>query len=150
MFKILKSKRRNIPLIYLIVFLLLLYATFLPIYRTGDPRRTGYIESQHITIGYHFTHVALIFYLIGVILLFLRRPIASFVLTAIGNFWLSGSIIYFLYEVATIEKGEAYAILYGFYILVSLWIFLIILNILMIKFKSELSVRPRKDQPVNT
>ena len=144
-FKILKSKRRDIPLIYLIAFLILLVATFLPAFRTGIPRLTVVTYYS----GYYFTHVTLIFYLIGVILIFFRRPTASIVLTAIGNAILSITIIYFLYEVATMEKGEAYKFFYGFYIIVFLWIVLILINIYMFKFKSELSVRHPPDQPVN-
>jgi hypothetical protein len=68
---------------------------------------------------------------------------------AIGNTILSMTLIYFFIDLATIKKGEAYAILYGFYIIVFLWIVLIIINIFMFKFKSELSVRHPPDQPVN-
>ena len=91
----------------------------------------------------------MIFYLIVVILIFFRRPTASIVLTIIGNAILSMVIIYFLVGVATIEKGEIRHFYYGFYILIFLWIVLIIINILMFKFKSELSSRHPPDQPAN-
>ena len=145
MFKIPKLKSENIPLIYFIAFLILVVATFLPAVRLGDPR----IHTVSYYIGYHFTHVTLIFYLIGVILIFFRRPIASFVLTAIGNFILSGTIIYLLYEVGTRTKGQAYTFLYGFYIIAFLWIVLISINILMFKYKADLGAKPPPVQPVN-
>ncbi len=82
-------------------------------------------------------------------MIYCRRSTASIVLTAIGNAILSLTLINFFVDVATITKGEAYAILYGFYIILFLWIVLIIINIFMFKFKSELSVRHPPDQPVN-
>ncbi len=148
MFKILKLKGANIRLIYLIAFLIILWATFMPAFTTQDPSRSDF--SADIYTGYYFTHVTLIFYLIGVILIFFRRPTASFVLTVIGNAILSMVIIYFLaFTVGTIEKGEIWHFYYGFYIILFIWIVLIILNILIYKFKSELSVKPSPDQPVN-
>ena len=116
---------------------MLLVASFTSAVRTGDPRfgNVGYLY------GYHFTQVTIIFYLIGVILIFFRKVIVSFVFTVIGNVILSGTILYFLYEVATMPKGAAYLLLYGFYIIVFLWIVLIIINILMIKYKEDLSVK---------
>ena len=116
-------------------------------FTTQDPRRSDF--SGEIYCGYYFNHVTLIFYLIGVILIFFRRPTASIVLTIIGNAILSMVIIYFLVDVATIEKGEIWHFYYGFYILIFIWIVLIIINILMFKFKSELSGKRQPDQPVN-
>ena len=144
MSKISKLKGAHIKLMYLIAFLLLLWATFMPAFTTQDPRQSDF-STESISYGYHFTQVTLIFYLIGVILIFFRSPTASIVLTAIGNAILSIFIIYFLYEVATIEKGEIWYFYYGFYIIVFLWIVLIIINISMFKFKSELSTKHQPD-----
>ena len=150
MFKILKSKRRDIPLIYLIVLLLFFVACFLPIYsyyRESDLFHDGW-DTYY---GFSFTSFPLFFYLAGVILLYIRRVNTSTAVTAMGNAILGlNFFLFFLYDLYFISKGERYRIEYGFYILIFLWIVLITLNILMSVYKADLGVKKPPVQPVNT
>jgi len=147
-FKILKSKRRDIPLIYLIVLLLFFVACFLPIYSYYN--ESDIYPEWDTYYGFSFTSFPLLFYLVGVILLYIRRVNISTAVTAMGNAILGlNFFLFFLYDLYFISKGERYRIEYGFYILIFLWIVLITINILMAVFKADLGVKKPPVQPVN-
>ncbi len=149
MFKIPKLKRAYIPLIYLIVFIILVVVSFLPAYEIHYPSPYSSFGRVLYYYGWQFTFFPLIFYLIGVILIYYRKTIASIIVSAIGNAILILTIVIFLVEVANIRKGTGYAIKSGFFIIVSLLIVLIIINILMFVYKADLSTKPLPVQPVN-